>query len=547
MIVLKHRYAFALSILFVLGLLLYLDPAYFFTGDPLNKLIQTRSLLEFGFASEELWYPARFIDPDFTFYPHPGVYIIKVGERYLGQYPLLFSVLCAPFLYLFGPSSLGVLSALLILVTLFVLYRFWKVRPEVLLFVVFCTPLVARGIEYAENIHVILLALLSFSLYLVPRGREDRDAGSEPQRASPGRLFIAGLVLGGSVWLRHEGALFFAAFSAALATVFLLRAGIAPGSPAWRGELKRFLFREYFFFGLGFALPVLAFFLFNYLDYGHILGPRFISNVEKFYKPLSARLRQTLTLLFFGSLKVGFFGFTPLFLIVFVLAALPRFYARLGRGVQTLFWTLVFFIPMICYIAVSDGTVTWGPRYLILAILPASLILNRFAEMLAERAGGRRTRLLYTGIVVLCLYSLAINLVGLRFMRASTRQLEVVSKKFNTVPADLRLYQNPFLASHEGSDYFDNLTLLARKEEELPLLFERLRAKAPDKTIVFFETTRPMDPVFDDVGRPPWMKIDHESYRRRLESGLQKIEVRDLGEIRATLFRIPAGAGPQEN
>jgi hypothetical protein len=534
-----HRYAFGLSAVFVFGLLAYLNPAYFFTGDPLNKLIQTRSLLEFGFTSEELWYPARFIDPDFTFYPHPGVYIIQVGERYLGQYPLLFSILCAPFLYLFGPSSLGVVSAVLIVATLYSLRRFHQVRPAVLLFTVFCTPLVARGIEYAENIHVILLTFLGFSIYL-------KERRSLP---SPGMMLLAGACLGVGVWLRHEVALFFLAFTLGLGVVFLLEEGLRPGSADWRRKVFDCMFREYFWFGLGFTVLTLAFFAFNYWDYGHILGPRFISNVEKFYKTLGARLRQTTTLLFFGPMvrlgplvipgKVGFFAFTPLFLAVFVLAALPRLYRRLGRDVQTVAWTLVFFIPLICYIAVSDGTVTWGPRYLILAILPAVLIVNRFAELRAEE-GWMTGRAVTTTLWVLAVFSLVVNLVGLRFMRASTRQLEVVSQKFNEVPADLRLYQNPFLASHEGSDYFDNLTLLSRKQSELPLLFERLRAQVPGKTIVFFETNIPMDPVFDDVARPPWMsEYNRDEYVRTLDAGLVRLEERDLGVIRATLYRIP--------
>ena len=534
------RYAFGLGAFFVCALLVYLDPAYFFTGDPLNKLIQTRSLLEFGFTSEELWYPARFIDPDFTFYPHPGVYIIQVGERYLGQYPLLFSIFCAPFLYIAGPSSLGVVSALLIIGTIYAVWRIFEVRPAVLLLLVFCTPLVARGIEYAENIHVILLSFLGFALYL-----------RRPAGGATGRLLLAGVCLGVGVWLRHEVALFFAAFAAGLLVVFLLEEGIAPGSAAWRERAFAFLFREFFWFGLGFSVLTLAFFAFNYFDYGHILGPRFISNVEKFYKPLSARIAQTTTLLFFGPLvqlgplwipgKIGFFAFTPLFLIVFLLAALPRFYQKLGREVQILCWTLVFFIPLICYIAVSDGTVTWGPRYLILAIIPAILILNRFAEM---RAAGELFpgvgKPLTVAIWLLAIFSLGVNLVGLRFMRASTRQLEVVSKKFNEVPADLRLYQNPFLASHEGSDYFDNLTLLSKTEADLPLLFERLRAKVPGKTIVFFETTIPMDRVFEDVARPPWMlDYDRDRYIRVLDEGLERQSAHDLGVIQAIVYRIP--------
>ena len=118
------------------------------------------------------------------------------------------------------------------------------------------------------------------------------------------KMLMAGFLVGLGVWLRLEGILLFFSIGCGFLFVYKLKD---------KNEFNRFIL-----FGVGFLLTTLAFFIFNLWDYGHILGPRYLANKSGFTQTAMERTIQTITLLFAGKYKVGYFGFTPLFLVCFI-------------------------------------------------------------------------------------------------------------------------------------------------------------------------------------------------------------------------------------
>ena len=99
-----------LALALIVYALLVLPPRYSYTGDGLTKLIQTEALLQSGFGSQELLYPAKDLDPGYDFYPFPGVYQLRLGEANLGPFPVLFALISTPVLFLAGPAELQLRS-----------------------------------------------------------------------------------------------------------------------------------------------------------------------------------------------------------------------------------------------------------------------------------------------------------------------------------------------------------------------------------------------------------------------------------------------------
>ncbi len=418
---------YGIALLFSAASLLYLRPHYSLGSDGINKLIQARSLQENHYSSEELYYPGRTMDPEFRFYPFQGVYLIHMPDgRHLGQYPLLYSYVLA-FLgeLLPMPEGAVALNWLLFVGTLFLL-PFWNLTRRSSYLLLFGTYLLLMATDVSENIFSLFLYLGGLSL-LYPH--------LEKERGAPWQPLLGGMLAGLSIWLRLEGVL----FSGALLGGWLLfhRFRIR-----WSRPLALWF--------AGFTLVALAFFLFNFLDYGNPLGPRFMANEAGFFSSPLTRLIQTGVLLFAGGWKLGFFGFTPLFLVAFVGLLFSGKWDQLSGRDRFLYISTLIFLVGASFAAPNDGVVTWGPRYLAYAILPSLVFLDRFLGLFRQKRPFSLRVLLYGGFF----WSFLALVVGLKFLNVATAQIRSFQETYKTIEADHVLFDSGWLASQLGAEYF---------------------------------------------------------------------------------------------
>lgn len=246
-------------------------PDAYWVVDCGSRALLARRLLDSGFRSVDLDYPASALDPAGLAFPIPPPFAWPRGDRFLSQYPPGYPALAAPFLAALGPRGLRVPAALATgaCAALFALWcapAFGR-RPALAagLALAFATPLLFYGSVVWEHSLTVALPLGAVLLMRSPTGL--RAAG-------------AGALAAAACALRAELALMALALAAAAAL-------------EWRRV------RPLAAFALG-ALPVLGLWLAgNTLLYGHPLGLHVTANVgvDEGARGAGELLRRTLALL----------------------------------------------------------------------------------------------------------------------------------------------------------------------------------------------------------------------------------------------------------
>ncbi|MBL8018173.1 MAG: hypothetical protein JNM27_00790 [Leptospirales bacterium] len=418
--------------------------SYTYTSDSLIKYIQTVSLLRSSYQSEALFYPGLSLDPGYQFYPFTKPNVLVIGDKHIGQYPLMLSFVMS------GPAALLPAAAMPYLclgVALAALGLFWKLfrsSAVTLAFAAFGTPLITQGMELSENPLLILLGLVG--LYFYVRAVEEgqlRDAA------------LAGFLSAVGIWFRLEALL----YSLSLLCAWILV------------TIRNKPLKQYAAFGIASTLTVGAFLVFQTLHYGHPLGPRFIANPTSIDLDL-LRLAQVFTLIFGWKFKLGQFGFSPLLLIPIVYFVLTRTRDQLVRLL------VVFqagFLLAASFLAPNDGVVTWGSRYLYLALYPALLLLDRFYRDAIQH----QSRLRRVGFFAVFTYSILICILTLAIQRKATQELKALQTELKQAKGDVIIMPGSLLTSYAGLLYFERPILSPSGIEAVPELAAILRTHGP--------------------------------------------------------------------
>lgn len=255
----------------------------FWISDCGNKFIQTENFLKTGKINID--YPAGNVDPEMKYFPYCGHHFFKKDDKIYSFYPAYFPLISAPLYKLAGYAGLYLLpalSAIAIALLTILTARFCGIKkwlPLAGLASIFATPAVFYGMVFWEETPAVAFSALALLLAI--------KAIRKSQKA-PLFLIMSGILLAISTILREEGYIFFAALAAAV--LFQTR------------NLKYCIFM-----GLGFAAGILPLWLFQYSEWGHILGPHFqtYSEMEKNI-PLSKTLISKLT-----NFYVYLLRFTP--------------------------------------------------------------------------------------------------------------------------------------------------------------------------------------------------------------------------------------------
>ncbi|MCB1174593.1 MAG: hypothetical protein KDK39_13565 [Leptospiraceae bacterium] len=468
------QYQHYLLITLLTGLILGLThPAGYFTHDPQHKLIQAYSLWQNHFQSEELVYPWRDQDPDFSLYAYRETYLIHVGDRYLGQYPLFFSAIGALIYGVAGASALPLVGLLFTLAVFLFCGRLWGLQKGDYYIGVIAAPILLFGLDYTETNWLMGISLLGLTVMF----RSPRRL-----RWYKRRYFYGAALAGLGVFLRLEMIPFFAAIWLAVLAV------------AWRlRPLRRpLLLRMALQMAAGFALTGLFFMAFNYWDYGHPLGPRFLVNVHSAdYGDLKAFSLRVLSLLFWRENGFGIFGAAPWLAVALLFVLLHRRYQRWSWTLQILFISILIMIPLLVGLAPNDGVFNpFGPRYLALVYFPAVIVVSQVRrDFKIDEGAGRWLLWVYRAGLGWSALLFIVAVLALRLGAGSNVKFQ---KELAQLPGDVRLIGENRLLYKLGLQYFDprpTLTLYSQADLEEALTSIKQR---PDlKTILLLQGPPP--------------------------------------------------------
>ncbi|OGV39895.1 MAG: hypothetical protein A2020_15870 [Lentisphaerae bacterium GWF2_45_14] len=223
----------------------------FWISDCGNKFIQTENFLRTGKLNID--YPAHDVDPDMNYFPYGGHHFMKKDGKIFSFYPPCFPLISAPFYRFFGFFGLYIipaLSAALIAGLSALLFRSsglkrWNIIGP--LAAVLLTPILFYGMVFWEETPAVALATLAILICIKPLRRKRKT--SLP-------FIAAGLILALSTVLREEGYILFVALFAGL--LFQAR------------DKKACVF-----ISLGFSAGMVPLWVFQYLEWGHVLGSHF--------------------------------------------------------------------------------------------------------------------------------------------------------------------------------------------------------------------------------------------------------------------------------
>ncbi len=416
-----------------------IGPENTYALDSFVKLIQTISIKENHYSSEELLYLAKPLDPEQVLHPLPTFYI-KLGSKSLSPFSVDFAFIFSLLLNFLQPSHLPYVCFVFAFLTFLFLAKEKNFRFPTLLLGALGTPLIYQGLEYSENSLLVLLQTVGILLFY----RGDRIA----------EKFFSALFLTLGIFLRLESLLFVFTF------IFLKLILVH------RLNIIQFLKREWSTL-LGIFIPAFVFIFQNLILYNHFLGARFISNqssLDHFH--LLERLIQMKNLMFLTYLKIGFFGFTPLFLwsIAYLLLHL-RIISDMRDKV--LLFTVVLFLPSVAFIAPNDGVTNWGARYLNLGIVPCLFLFNRFYEITFSNSKKLWKILFY----FLFVYSFIILTLGLKFQQVATKEIRLFQEDLFPISTKLHVLGAETIGLYSGAHFYDQLVILPKSPEQLDRFF----------------------------------------------------------------------------
>ncbi|TGK15446.1 hypothetical protein EHO98_14715 [Leptospira stimsonii] len=434
-------------------------PEYSLFQDSHDKAVQIHSLLRNGFHSEELFYPGKRIDSNLEFYYLPkNLHLVYMG-KVISAFPVSFAIIASPFYWLIGIKNLPYFSLIFSIITLILLRKYWKFDFLFLSISFFCTFAWPLSFDFSENTLIILLSLIP--LILLFKGAQNLR-----------KHFIAGIFLGFYIWFRLEGLIF------AGSLLFFYAMGILSSNFRKRISKKAFMFLNIL---LGLFMTTSIFFLWNWIDYGNILGTRYLANLQGFSVLWSQRLNWAISLLFFGPLKVGYFGYLPSALILF--SILTFHIRKLSKTNRALLGSSLLFLFLVLLTTPNDGFNNWGPRFFASIILPYIILIRKF-WFLIKRKGKKALKF----ILFFCfVYSFILGLVGLGFQRARSIHVKKFSSIISSVNADIWVYTDYLSFYSIGTHYLDKIVFRADSSKQIIDIVNRSSKVWPNRKIAFVQ------------------------------------------------------------
>ncbi|MDV6236639.1 hypothetical protein CH379_013495 [Leptospira ellisii] len=481
-----------LLVLVVIQVTYYLVPRSSFAADSLIKVLQAKGWIESDYRSEEIFFLGKEADPNFEFFP---IQTSRASNgSVIGPFPFANTLITAFFVKIDRPELLIYFCGLLFCAYLLLLYKITD-RVFVPTLAALATPLYHHFIGFSDVAFAALSILVSFYLiseseYLKNGENEStgpqtkENAGSPPPNdktffRGDWKTIGAGCLFGASCWFRPEALLLFVSCCAGF---FLIRNGSSRFDP---GKLK-FLIRLV----LGFSVPFVLFMIFNSVQYGSVLGSRISSESNRSifeFDPLK-KLSDIKSLLFFGNQRIGFFGFSPWYLLLIVPFLLRWSRIRFFDKVLTLAFCLN--LASVSILTPNDSNIDWGSRYLTCGATVLFLLSANWNDVLLERPKLKLAiRVLFA---ILISYSLIVNVKAVRTLREISIRLARIQSEIPWKDYDVIVTGQLNIANTFGLFYLTHSIFYVRNGRDL----ERIVRRIDEKKILLVEDDR--NPVLTD-------------------------------------------------
>jgi|GEM_PF-5924626 len=409
----KRNWAFFVILFSFPFLQIYIDTKNSFLSDSLGKTLQAESLLNSNFTDEELVYPASEFDPERQL-SVVDEFARFVKGRYIGQYPIAFSIILAGFRFLGVPwEIMPAVSFIFLPITFGLLGYYGFLRQRTFFVLLLGTVLFSSLIDVNETPVFFLINTLGFIFWI--RYRKSLHLMN---------IMLSLALFSFGAYFRLESILFIVAL--VLGEIFEKKkdffTGLTPG------------FVLSFFIGF---IPLYFFFVWNFYDYGHALGPRYFFNFYPGPVSLSEKLTRASSIVFTyynGAPKLGFFLCSPfLFLPVLYSVVVNRSFAKEKDHLFYLVVSFVFLL-LVSFTAPNDG-VTISGRYLLLLILPLIFLYENWMDLPLSRSW----RIANVATIV---FAFLIVLVQIAIFRMAAKHMKEVKDFISSRQTPVLLFTN---------------------------------------------------------------------------------------------------------
>ncbi|XDD50596.1 hypothetical protein AB3N59_01965 [Leptospira sp. WS92.C1] len=452
---------FLIIVLFIIVTLAgtyYIIPESAFASDSLVKVLQAKGWVQSDLQSQEVHYLGKQIDPDFNFFLVRTIPSSK-GER-IAPFPFANTVAIAPFIRLDHPELILYLSALLFCFYTILLYKITK-RYSVSIVAVIGTPLFHHFISFSDV--AIAAVFVLGSVFLLSKKESLFSSGNQ------GRDILAGVLLGAGCWYRPEILILAISF---LLTAIAIRT-IRTGKTDFQ-ELSTLSF-----FAIGFLILFGAFIFYNFIMYDSLLGPRIVSNQSILNFDPSTKIISTKGLLIGGNGRMGFFGYSPWYLLILFFCVLK--WSQLKENSKI--WIVTFGINLlfVCILTPNDSNIDWGSRYFTCSVFIPLILLMELHPVKIEKK--LYQNLVFAGAVIGILYSLNVSQKVIKTMRKISVQLAQIQSEIPWDSSKIFITQKNNIANTFGLRYISQTILLIPNKEVLSQILD----KDEKRTIVLIE------------------------------------------------------------
>lgn len=427
-------------------------------SDALLKYWQGFSYKSLNYSSLALVYPAKDLDPFYHFFLWQPPMALSIGESSLrySQYPPMFSLLTSFFLGKTAFYSWRTFLFLLNGFSIFWLYQWVResadgtnFREKFPFHSVFGISFLCLGsmqllmsLDYSENIFIFLSS--SWFIYTIAR-----------KEIEPNRLAWSSFFLGLSVWFRLEPVILFALWH------------------FWNFVWKKgkVFERSFFLSIILFAIPVIPYLVWNQIQFGHFLGPRFYMNYETDSFSFLALLKKVMAQLIYSvedKTFMGYFSLQPYFLLPLVSFCFQGYRRHLPDWERKLYYLWFSSILALCILAPNDG-VTLKARYLVVTLFLGWVLTIRSFQR-------SRKGLPINALSGLLLISVAWILFTFSIMtKGSLQILKPTFEKVQSLESDLIVFSSNLFCGYASTEHLHRKILCYQDQRDKELLLSILQ------------------------------------------------------------------------
>ncbi|EJP17978.1 putative membrane protein [Leptospira interrogans str. FPW2026] len=470
---LKYSIRFLLLI-FLMGFIFYATyytiPKFSFASDSLVKVLQTKGWIESNFQSQEIYYLGKKLDPNFNFLLVQTIISTK-GEK-IGPFPFANTLITTPFVWIGHPEWILYLSAFFFGSYLIVLYAISK-KWIIPIIAMISTPLFHHFISFSDVSIAATLVLLGILIL-----QNEKLLFSKNHSV---QTFFSGVLLSIACWYRQE---VFVLTSCLIVSTLTIK--VFSEKEELIKESKQILI-----FLSGFLLIFSIFIFYNFINYGFLLGPRILLNKTITNFDLTNKVSDIQSLLFAGKGRLGFLGYSPWYLFIFLLFIWK--WKKTSQYVKIWILTFVLNLILVSIFTPNNSNIDWGSRYLTCSVFIPLLLLSEIKISMNTFWSFRKNskfkktyenkvelpkienikikenykKIILFGLLILILYSISVNFKMIQLMRKISIQLSEIQSEIPWDNSKIFITSKSNIANTFGLNYFSQTILLIKKPKDL--------------------------------------------------------------------------------